>query len=143
MMLEEAAALVLQSAALSSARRIATEKGHDDSGCIYVLEMLRPGEKLTELLSYEDEDLLPTDVEGIQLYNRAVLDPVSVLNQAKKLIRALNTRDRIAIRKSIAQLVPGYDPAHVLDEPELAIVPNIADADNVANDIENGTGTVG
>jgi len=104
---------------------------------------LRPGEKLTELLSYEDEDLLPTDVEGIQLYNRAVLDPVSVLNQAKKLIRALNTRDRIAIRKSIAQLVPGYDPAHVLDEPELAIVPNIADADNVANDIENGTGTVG
>ena len=104
---------------------------------------LRPGEKLTEVLSYEDEDLLPTDVEGIQLYNRAVLDPVSVLNQAKKLIRALNTRDRLAIRKSIAQLVPGYDPAHVLDEPELAIVANIADADNVANDIENGTGTSG
>lgn len=174
MMLEEASALVLQSAALSSARRTATEKGHDDSGCIYVLEMgepvnigrlarqlirlrgkvpdvdievhytgLRPGEKLTELLSYEDEDLLPTDVEGIQIYNRAVLDPVSVLNQAKKLIRALNTRDRVAIRKSIAQLVPGYDPAHVLDEPELAIVANIADADNVANDVENGTGTVG
>jgi len=66
-----------------------------------------------------------------------------VLNQAKKLIRALNTRDRLAIRKSIAQLVPGYDPAHVLDEPELAIVANIADADNVANDIENGTGTSG
>jgi len=174
MMLEEAAALVLQSAALSSARRTASEKGHDDSGCIYVLEMgepvnigrlarqlirlrgkvpdvdievrytgLRPGEKLTEVLSYEDEDLLPTDVDGIQLYNRSVLDPVSVLNQTKKLIRALNTRDRVAIRKSIAQLVPGYDPAHVLDEPELAIVANIADADNVANDIENGTGTVG
>jgi len=174
MMLEEAAALVLQSAALGAGRRNASEKGHDNLGCIYVLEMgepvnigrlarqlirlrgkvpdvdievrytgLRPGEKLTELLSYEDEDLLPTDVEGIQLYNRVVLDPVSVLKQTKKLIRALNTRDRVAIRKSIAQLVPGYDPAHVLDEPELAIVPNIADADNVANDIENGTGTVG
>lgn len=174
MMLEEAAALVLQSAALGADRRNASENGHDNSACIYVLEMgepvnigrlarqlirlrgkvpdvdievrytgLRPGEKLTELLSYEDEDLLPTDVDGIQLYNRAVLDPVSVLNQTKKLIRALNTRDRVAIRKSIAQLVPGYDPAHVLDEPEVAIVPNIADADSVANDIENGTGTVG
>jgi len=119
MMLEEAAALVLQSAALGAGRRNASEKGHDNLGCIYVLEMgepvnigrlarqlirlrgkvpdvdievrytgLRPGEKLTELLSYEDEDLLPTDVEGIQLYNRVVLDPVSVLKQTKKLIRA-------------------------------------------------------
>lgn len=174
MMLEEAAALVLQSAALGSERRKACEAGHDASACIYVLEMgepvnigrlarqlirlrgkvpdvdievrytgLRPGEKLTEVLAYEDEDLVPTSVEGIQLYNRAVLDPASVLNRTKKLIRALNTRDRAAVRKSIAQLVPGYDPANVLDEPELAIVPNIADADNVANDVDDGTGTDG
>ena len=174
MMLEEAAALVLQSAALGSKRREASKTGHDASSCIYVLEMgapvnigrlarqlirlrgkvpdvdievrytgLRPGEKLTEVLSYEDEDLAPTDVEGIQLYNRAVLDPASVLNRTKSLIRALNTRDRAAIRKSIAQLVPGYDPTNVLDEPELAIVPNIADADDVANDVDDGTGTDG
>lgn len=174
MMLEEAAALVLQSAALGSDRRNASKTGHDASGCIYVLEMgepvnigrlarqlirlrgkvpdvdievrytgLRPGEKLTEVLSYEDEDLVPTGVDGIQLYNRAVLDPASVLNRTKRLIRALNTRDRAAIRKSIAQLVPGYDPANVLDEPELAIVPNIADLDHVANDVDDGTGTEG
>ena len=174
MMLEEAAALVLQSAALGSKRRDASETGHDESGCIYVLEMgepvnigrlarqlirlrgkvpdvdievrftgLRPGEKLTEVLSYEDEDLVPTDVEGIQLYNRAVLDPASVLNRTKSLIRALNTRDRDGIRKSIAQLVPGYDPANVLDEPELAIVSNIGDVDAVANDVDDSTGTEG
>ena len=39
MMLEEAAALVLQSAALGAKRREASETGHDESGCIYVLEM--------------------------------------------------------------------------------------------------------
>ena len=174
MMLEEAAALVLQSAALGSKRREASKTGHDESGCIYVLEMgepvnigrlarqlirlrgkvpdvdievrytgLRPGEKLTEVLSYDDEDLAPTEVDGIQLYNRAVLDPASVLNRTKSLIRALNTRDRVAIRKSIAQLVPGYDPANVLDEPELAIVSNIGDVDAVANDVDESTGTEG
>jgi len=174
MMLEEAAALVLQSAALGSARREASTTGHDESSCIYVLEMgepvnigrlarqlirlrgkvpdvdievrytgLRPGEKLTEALSYDDEDLVPTSVDGIQLFNRAVLDHGSVLRRTRSLITALNTRDRDAIRKSIAQLVPGYDPANVLDEPELAIVPNIADADNVANDVDDGTGTQG
>ncbi len=174
MMLEEAAALVLQSAALGAKRREASESGHDASGCIYVLEMgepvnigrlarqlirlrgkvpdvdievrytgLRPGEKLTEVLSYEDEDLAPTDVKGIQLFNRAELDPASVLRRTKTLIRALNTRDRAAVRKSIAQLVPGYDPAHVLDEPELAIVPNVADLVNVANDVDEDTGTEG
>jgi len=174
MMVEEAAALVLQSAALGAHRREASETGHDASGCIYVLEMgepvnigrlarqlirlrgkvpdvdievrytgMRPGEKITELLSYEDEDLAPTSVEGIQLYNRAVLDPASVLNRTKSLIKALNTRDRAEIRKVIAQLVPGYDPAHVLDEPEVAIVPLIGEADNVANDVEDGTGTDG
>ena len=174
MMLEEAAALVLQSAALGAHRREASETGHDASGCIYVLEMgepvnigrlarqlirlrgkvpdvdievrytgLRPGEKLTELLSYEDEDLAPTSVEGIQLYNRSVLDPASVLNRTKALIKALNTRDRASIRKIIAQLVPVYDPGNVLEEPELAIVPNIADVDDVANDVDDGTGTHG
>jgi len=174
MMLEEAAALVLQSAALGAERREASETGHDASGCIYVLEMgepvnigrlarqlirlrgkvpdvdievrytgLRPGEKLTEVLSYEDEDLNPTGVDGIQRYNPPVLDPASVLNLTKRLIRALDTRDRTAVRKAIAQLVPGYDPAHVLDEPELAIVPNVSDPENVANDVDDDTGTEG
>ena len=174
MTLEEAAALVLQSAALGADRRDESETGHDESGCIYVLEMgepvnigrlarqlirlrgkvpdvdievrytgLRPGEKITEVLSYEDEDLEPTSVDGIQLYNRAVLDPASVLKRTKSLIKALNSRDRSAIRKIIAQLVPGYDPADVLDEPTVAIVPNIADVDIVANDVDDAAGTAG
>ncbi len=172
MMLEEAAALVLQSAALGLQRRSNADDGHDSAGCIYVLEMgepvnigrlarqlirlrgkvpdvdiavsytgLRPGEKLTELLSYDDEDLGPTEIEGIQLYKGGVLDPTSVLRRVESLIRALNSRDRDAIRKTIAQLVPGYDPAHVLDEPELAIVANVADADLVANDVDDSAST--
>jgi len=174
MMLEEAAALVLQSAALGAKRRMNSNNGHDSAGCIYVLEMgepvnigrlarqlirlrgkvpdvdievrytgLRPGEKITEVLSYENEDLAPTAVDGIRLYNGAVIDPASVLRRVKSLIRALNTRDRDAIRKTIAQLVPGYDPAHVLDEPETAIVPNVAEPDLVANDVDEATGTKG
>lgn len=174
MMVEEASALVLQSAALGARRRAAAEQGHDSSGCIYVLEMgepvnigrlarqlirlrgkvpdvdievrytgMRPGEKLTEVLSYDDEDLAPTDVDGVQLFNGALLDPASVLRRVQSLIKALNSRDRDAIRKIIAQLVPGYDPAHVLDVPELAILPNVADVDLVANDVDSGTGTDG
>jgi len=174
MMLEEASALVLQSAALGAQRRDASETGHDASGFTYVLEMgepvnigrlarqlirlrgkvpdvdievrytgLRPGEKLTEVLSYEDEDLNPTDVDGIQRYNQAPLNSASVLQATKTLIRALDTRDRMAVRKAIAQLVPGYDPAYVLDEPELAIVPNVSDPENVANDVDEDTGTEG
>jgi len=174
MMVEEAAALVLQSAALGFKRRNNSEDGHDATGCIYVLEMgepvnisrlarqlirlrgkvpdvdievrytgLRPGEKLSEVLSYDDEDLAPTDVKGIRLYNGALIDPSSVLRRVRRLIKALNTRDRSALRKTIAQLVPGYDPAHVLDEPEIALIPNIADPELVANDVDEPTGTDG
>jgi len=42
MMLEEAAALVLQSAALGAKRCEDSADGHDESGCIYVLEMGEP-----------------------------------------------------------------------------------------------------
>jgi len=174
MMLEEAAALVLQSAALGAQRRAEYKAGEAEQGCTYVLEMgepvnigrlarqlirlrgkvpdvdievrytgLRPGEKITEVLSYEDEDLAPTGVDGIQRYNQTVLDAASVLKATKSLIRALDTRDRTAVRKAIAQLVPGYDPAGVLDEPELAIVPNVSDPENVANDVDDDTGTEG
>ena len=174
MMLEEAAALVLQSAALGANRREASQDGHDAEGSIYVLEMgepvniarlarqlirlrgkvpdvdievrftgLRHGEKLTEILAYKEEDLAPTEVDGIQICNHIVLHPAAVLKQTKTLVRALNTRDRAAIRKSIAQLVPGYDPAHLLDEPELAIISNFEDVADVANDVDDGTGTEG
>lgn len=172
MMVEEASALVLQSAALGAERRRSIGGGHDASGCIYVLEMgepvniarlarqlirlrgkvpdvdidirytgLRPGEKLTEVLSYEDEDLAPTSVDGVQRYNGAMIDPKAVLKRVESLITALETRDRRAIRKAIAQLVPTYDPSDVLAEPKLAIVPNVmellADDGKAANDVDD------
>ena len=170
MMVEEASALVLQSAALGARRREQVNGGHDDTACIYVLEMgepvniarlarqlirlrgkvpdvdvevrytgLRPGEKLTEVLSYEDEDLVPTLVDGVQRYTGAMIDPKSVLKRVKSLISALQTRNRKTIREAIAQLVPTYDPSDVLAEPQLALVPNVADSDVVANDVDDRT----
>lgn len=170
MMVEEASALVLQSAALGAQRKMKIGGGHDASACIYVLEMgepvniarlarqlirlrgkvpdvdievrytgLRPGEKLTEVLSYEDEDLAPTAVDGVQRYNGAMIDPHSVLKRVKGLIKALETRNRSQIRKAIAQLVPTYDPSDVLNEPKVAIVSNVVKLETVANDVDDRT----
>lgn len=100
---------------------------------------LRPGEKLTEVLSYEDEDLAPTAVDGVQRYNGTIIDPASVLERVRSLIKALETRNRQAIRKAIAQLVPTYDPSDVLAEPKLALVPNVNESEVVANDVDDRT----
>ncbi len=91
---------------------------------------LRPGEKLTEVLSYDDENLIRTSVDGVLRYTGSVSNAEAVLSRVRSLIRALNRRDRSRIRKLLAQLVPGYDAAPVLAEPDLALV------DVAANDGE-------
>ena len=68
-----------------------------------------------------------------------MIDPTSVLKRVKSLISALQTRNRNTIREAIAQLVPTYDPSDVLAEPQLALVPNVADSDVVANDVDDRT----
>jgi len=131
---EEAAALVLQAAALNAyqAKRKAS---------IYVLEMgepvniarlarqlirlrgfipdrdieikytgLRPGEKLTEDLTGMDENLESTYVKGVMRFTGEVADPASVTRRIDKLLDAISKRDKAAITKALKALLPDYEP---------------------------------
>jgi len=135
MMIEEAASLVLQAAALGETTDAAS--GAD----MYVLEMgdpvniarlarqlirlrgkvpdidikveytgLRPGEKLTEVLQYENEQLSPTSVNGILRFHGDVTKPARVLKQIDKLIAAIETRDKAAVKAALQVLLPDYVP---------------------------------
>ncbi len=131
---EEAAALVLQAAALNGGQR-------KEVSAIYVLDMgepvniarlarqlirlrgfvperdikitytgLRPGEKLTETLTNEEENLETTYVDGIYRFTGWVNDPHSVNSRVDKLLVAANQRDRKAVKKALATLIPAYKP---------------------------------
>lgn len=129
---EEAAALVLQAAALNATLR-------SDNASIYVLEMgepvkiaqlarqlirlrgkvpdrdikiefteLRAGEKISERLVTNDEVLESTYVEGVKRISGNITDPRLVDRQARKLMTAVGERDEVAIKRALATLVPTY-----------------------------------
>ena len=131
---EEAAALVLQAAALNANQS-------QNKASIYVLEMgepvniarlarqlirlrgfvpdrdikieyidLRPGEKLTENLTGDDETLETTYVKGVMRFTGDVSDPASMLRRIDKLLEAIDRRDKAAIRKALKTLLPDYEP---------------------------------
>ena len=131
---EEAAALVLQSAALN-------ESQAHQKASIYVLEMgepvniarlarqlirlrgfvpdrdikidyidLRPGEKITEYLTGDDETLETTYVKGVLHFTGEMADSASVLQRIDKLLEALERRNKPAIRKALKSLLPDYEP---------------------------------
>ena len=134
MTMPEAAALVLQSAAMNLAHK-------NDDGAVYVLDMgepvniarlarqlirlrglvpdrdvkieytgLRPGEKLTEVLIGDKEQLNDTPIKGVKRFTGLVVDPKSISRRMDRLIKTIQQRDRAAIRKSIADIIPCYDP---------------------------------
>ncbi len=131
---EEAAALVLQAAALNGGQR-------KEVSAIYVLDMgepvnitnlakqlirlrgfvpdrdvkieftgLRPGEKLTEELTGEEENLETTYVKGIFRFTGVVKDPSSVERRVTKLLKAAQDRDREGVKKALKTLVPEFEP---------------------------------
>ena len=132
---EEAAALVLQAAALNATER-------PELGSIYVLEMgepvkisklarqlirlrglvpdrdikivftgLRPGEKLKEELSHDDEEFLEsTYVEGVQRFTGIMESPDILKSNIDQLLKQAANRDRNEIKKSLAKLLPNYKP---------------------------------
>ena len=134
MTMPEAAALVLQSAAMNLAHK-------NDDGAVYVLDMgepvniarlarqlirlrglvpdrdvkieyteLRPGEKLTEVLIGDKEQLNDTPIKGVKRFTGLVVDPKSISRRMDRLIETIQQRDRVAIRQSIADIIPCYDP---------------------------------
>ena len=131
---EEAAALVLQAAALNANQS-------QNKASIYVLEMgepvniaqlarqlirlrgfvpdrdikiqytdLRPGEKMTEDLTGDDENLETTYVKGVMRFTGDVSDPASMLRRIDKLLEAIDRRNKPAIRKALKTLLPNYEP---------------------------------
>ena len=131
---EEAAALVLQAAALNGGQR-------KEVSAIYVLDMgepvnitklarqlirlrgfvpgrdieikftgLRPGEKLTEELTGAEENLETTYVKGIFRFTGRITDPSSVDRRVTKLLKAAEARDRSGMKKALKTLVPEFEP---------------------------------
>jgi len=131
---EEAAALVLQAAALNENQSLR-------KASIYVLEMgepvniaqlarqlirlrgfvpdrdikidytdLRPGEKITEHLTGRDENLESTYVQGVMRFTGDIDDPASILRRIDKLLEAIGQRDKPLIRKALKALLPDYEP---------------------------------
>ncbi len=131
---EEAAALVLQAAALNGGQR-------KEVSAIYVLDMgepvnithlakqlirlrglvpgedikikytgLRPGEKLEEVLTGEDELLVSTYVKGIDRFVDQIADPKSLEKQVEALLASAQKRDRRGIKKALTALIPEFEP---------------------------------
>ena len=131
---EEAAALVLQAAALNESQ------AHQDPS-IYVLEMgepvniarlarqlirlrgfvpdrdieikytdLRPGEKMTEYLTSDKELLETTYVKGVLHFTGKMENTGSVVRRVDELLKVLETRNKDAIRKALKALLPDYEP---------------------------------
>ncbi len=130
---EEAAALVLQAAALNSTQR-------PDLASIYVLEMgepvkiaklarqlirlrgfvpdrdikieytsLRPGEKLEEGLTTDEETLETTYVDGVSRISGRMSDPKSLGRNIERLLSAVDERKSGRIKAALKTLVPTYD----------------------------------
>jgi len=71
---------------------------------------LRPGEKLTEYLTGDEENLETTYVKGVMRFTGDVSDPASMLRRIDKLLEAIERRNKPAIRKALKTLLPDYEP---------------------------------
>jgi len=137
---EEAAALVLQASALSAmqrkemaaiyvldmgdpvsitqlARQLIRLRGYvPDRDIDIIYTGLRPGEKLTEVLTGIREDLAPTYVEGVNRFTGRLVDPKSVTRRIEALLRAAESRDKPAMITALSKLLPDYEPNGTLHE---------------------------
>ncbi len=73
---------------------------------------LRPGEKLHEELTYPDERVLETGIEGLRKVTprRRALEPEGFQEKLEELLAVAAKRDRRAALAKLAELVPGYTP---------------------------------
>jgi O-antigen biosynthesis protein WbqV len=134
MTVQEAAALVLEAAALP-------EDGDDDGGDVYVLDMgepvriddlarqlirlhglspdrdipirytgLRPGEKLSEEIFYDAEAVRPTAADGVLAARDAAPDWEALEPELRELIAAAHRRDEAAVLAALQRLEPAFRP---------------------------------
>ena len=131
---QEAAALVLQSAAMNLTHQ-------SREGAIYVLDMgepvniarlarqlirlrgfvpdrdidieytgLRPGEKLSEVLIGREEHLKKTKVKGVMRFTGLMVDPESIDRRLSKVMKHIKARNKDGIRKGLETIIPCYKP---------------------------------
>jgi len=144
---EEAAALVLQAAALNGGQR-------KEVSAIYVLDMgepvnithlarqlirlrglvpdedieikytgLRAGEKMEEALTSDNEKLESTYVKGIDRFTDIPRDTKSLAKHIDKLLTAARARDKGGVKKALALLIPEFDPNGTLSKKPLTKKP--------------------
>jgi len=73
---------------------------------------LRPGEKLHEELTYSDERLISTGIEGLNKVTpqSRKVEPVGFSSRLERLLSTAGERDAEGALQILAQLVPTYDP---------------------------------
>ena len=73
---------------------------------------LRPGEKLHEELTYSDERLISTGIDGLNKVTpqSRKKEPDGFSDQLDLLLRMAADRDADAALKALGELVPAYDP---------------------------------
>ena len=137
---EEAVALVLQSAALNLkrnnrgaaiyvldmgepvnitrlARQLIRLRGFVPERDIEIhFTGLRPGEKLTEILTDDMELLEDTSVPGVRRFKGLMADAKSTERRLNKIIKSINARNKAALSQNIADVIPEYVPNHILSK---------------------------
>ncbi|PHR59790.1 MAG: polysaccharide biosynthesis protein [Robiginitomaculum sp.] len=71
---------------------------------------LRAGEKMTEILTGEQENLETTYVKGIFRFTGDVNDAASLSRRVDKLLAASQKRDKKGVKTALANLIPEYEP---------------------------------
>jgi len=72
---------------------------------------LRPGERLTEYLEYNNESLRPTAVAGIQATDAGIVDHMRIMGLFSELEQAVARGDEAAVIAFLSKLIPEYAPA--------------------------------
>ena len=79
---------------------------------------LRPGEKIAEVLTGQEENLETTYVEGVQRFVGRMSEPKMVDDRINKLLEAVSNRDLEEIKSLLSLLVPEYQPNGTLTKPK-------------------------
>jgi FlaA1/EpsC-like NDP-sugar epimerase len=72
---------------------------------------LRPGEKLSEEISLEGEDMMPTFHPKIRIFKDRAIESREVRYELARLLRAAENRDLTGVIEEITRLVPEYTPS--------------------------------
>ncbi|GLQ20909.1 polysaccharide biosynthesis protein [Algimonas porphyrae] len=150
MTVQEASSLVLQAAALNAqqdagsshifvlemgepvniaelARNLIRLRGKiPDEDIEICVTGLRPGEKLSERLTHNEEMLTPTIISGVSQFDACVVNPEAITGAVDQLLSAIERRDRAQIRKALNNLLQGYVPRDTLNGlPVMHDMPNL------------------